>query len=57
MKKTNIPTDNSYKNLVSKISETYVRGKQKAIATVNQHITETYWKVGEHIVEFEQDGK
>ncbi len=48
---------NNYNNLVSKISNTYVEGRQQAVAAVNQHITETYWKVGEHIVEFEQDGK
>jgi len=57
MKETNIQGVNNYDKLVSQISETYVSGKQKAIAAVNQHITETYWKVGEHIVEFEQDGK
>lgn len=57
MKETNIQEVNNYDKLVSQISETYVSGKQKAIAAVNQNITETYWKVGEHIVEFEQDGK
>jgi len=57
MKETNIQEVNNYDKLVSQISETYVSGRQKAIAAVNQHITETYWKVGEHIVEFEQDGK
>jgi predicted nuclease of restriction endonuclease-like (RecB) superfamily len=57
MKETKIQEVNNYDKLVSQISETYVSGKQKAIAAVNQHITETYWKVGEHIVEFEQDGK
>ena len=43
--------------LVSQISETYVSGKQKAVAAVSRQITETYWKVGEQIVEFEQEGK
>lgn len=57
MNKHKIITSNNYDKLVSQISETYVSGKQKAITAVNQHITETYWKVGEHIVEFEQDGK
>lgn len=57
MKETYIQAVNNYDKLVSQISETYVSGKQKAIAAINQHITETYWKVGEHIVEFEQDGK
>lgn len=57
MKTKDIIPSNNYSKLVSKISETYVEGKQKAIAAVNQQITDTYWKVGEHIVEFEQDGK
>ncbi len=57
MKETNIKEVNNYDKLVSQISETYVSGKKKAVAAVNQHIIETYWKVGEHIVEFEQDGK
>lgn len=48
---------NNYNKLVSQISETYVKGKQKAVAAVNRQITETYWKVGEQIIEFEQQGK
>ncbi|MDP2827760.1 MAG: DUF1016 N-terminal domain-containing protein [Sulfuricellaceae bacterium] len=28
-----------------------------AVQAVNAHITETYWQVGRHIVEFEQAGK
>lgn len=48
---------NSYKNLLTQISETYIQGKQKAVALVNRQITETYWKVGKQIVEFEQEGK
>lgn len=48
---------NNYDKLVSQISETYVEGKKKAVIAVNSLITVTYWKVGEQIVEFEQDGK
>jgi hypothetical protein len=44
----------SYDNLVSQISQTYLTGKQNA---VNSELVSTYWKVGEHIVEFEQNGK
>lgn len=46
-----------YEKLVSQISETYEQGKKKAVLAVNSHIINTYWKVGEHIIEFEQDGK
>jgi len=52
-----IAPSKNYNNLVSKISETYVVGKQKAISAVSRQIIETYWRVGEQIVEFEQVGK
>lgn len=57
MSKNSITKSNNYNKLVSKISETYVKGKQKAVIAVSRQITETYWKVGEQIVEFEQEGK
>jgi hypothetical protein len=47
----------SYDNLVSQISQTYLTGKQNAVNAVNSELVSTYWKVGEHIVEFEQNGK
>jgi len=46
-----------YQNLVSQISETYSNGYRRAVAAVNSNMVETYWKIGEHIVEFEQGGK
>lgn len=46
-----------YQNLVSQISETYSYGYRKTVAAVNSNMVETYWKIGEHIVEFEQGGK
>lgn len=46
-----------YQNLVSQISETYFNGYRRAVAAVNSNMIETYWKIGEHIVEFEQGGK
>ena len=42
---------------ISKISNTYVQGQQKAVISVNSHLVETYWKIGQDIVEFEQKGK
>ena len=57
MKTKDIAPSHNYDKLVSQISETYVEGKQKAVVAVSRHITETYWKVGEQIVEFEQVGK
>ena len=46
-----------YQNLLEQISETYTQGRIGAMQAVNSHLTETYWQVGRHIVEFEQNGK
>ena len=43
--------------LLQQISDTYTQGRLQAVQAVNVHITQTYWQVGRHIVEFEQDGK
>jgi predicted nuclease of restriction endonuclease-like (RecB) superfamily len=50
-----IKNDN-YCQLVSQISDTFVLGQQKAVIAVNTHLVETYWKIGEYIVEYEQGG-
>lgn len=47
----------NYDKLVAQISETYIEGRRKAAIAINNQITETYRKVGEQIVEFEQQGK
>jgi predicted nuclease of restriction endonuclease-like (RecB) superfamily len=46
-----------YQNLLGKISETYTIGQVKAVQAVNVALLETYWQIGQHIVEFEQGGK
>ncbi|MEA3444561.1 MAG: DUF1016 N-terminal domain-containing protein, partial [Bacteroidota bacterium] len=50
-------TDKNYKGLVSHISEIYIQGQEKAAIAVNTHLVDTYWKIGQYIVEFEQKGK
>lgn len=45
-----------YQNLLGKISETYTHGQFSANRAINTHLIETYWKIGQHIVEFEQGG-
>ena len=45
-----------YEHLLIKISETYASGQVKATQAVNIHLLETYWQIGQHIVEFEQGG-
>jgi predicted nuclease of restriction endonuclease-like (RecB) superfamily len=49
--------DKSYQILVNQIYETYSNGYSKAVAAVNSNMVETYWKIGEHIVKFEQGGR
>src|SRR5690606_39465877 len=39
------------------ISESYLAGQKRAVQAVNTSLVKTYWEIGQHIVEFEQDGK
>lgn len=45
-----------YNHLLDHISETFTQGKVKAFNAANIALVETYWKIGQHIVEFEQGG-
>ena len=47
---------NNYQKLLSVISETFTHGREKAVVAVNTNMIETYWKIGQYIVEFEQEG-
>ena len=57
MKDEIIKTDKSYRGLISQISKTYVQGQQNAVFSVNSHLVNTYWKIGQDIVEYEQKGE
>ena len=48
--------DYDYQALVSHISEAFLIGQKKAVISVNSHLLDTYWKTGQYIVEFEQQG-
>jgi DUF1016 N-terminal domain len=52
-----LTTNDGYHGLLKRISATYTQGRVQAVQAVNTRITETYWQVGQHIVEFEQAGK
>ncbi len=54
MEMMNNKTD--YQGLFYQISETFVQGRKKAVLAVNSHLVETYWNIGQHIIEFEQAG-
>jgi predicted nuclease of restriction endonuclease-like (RecB) superfamily len=47
---------NNYQGLLNQISDIYTYGHQKAVMAVNSNMVETYWKIGQYIVEFEQGG-
>lgn len=47
---------NNYQQLIQRISVTYTDGQKKAVQAVNTHLLETYWQIGQYIVEFEQGG-
>ena len=48
--------NNDYKQLVSQISDIFVHGQKRAVFAVNSSLVETYWKIGQYIVEYEQGG-
>lgn len=49
--------DNAYQRLIQQVSQTYLTGQAQALQAVNHQLIETYWKIGQQIVEFEQNGK
>ena len=57
MKNKIVKTDRNYKGLVSHISDIYIQGREKATIAVNTHLVDTYWEIGQYIVEYEQKGK
>jgi predicted nuclease of restriction endonuclease-like (RecB) superfamily len=57
MELTELTSHDGYRELLEQISQTYTQGRVRAVQAVNAQITETYWQVGRHIVEFEQGGK
>lgn len=50
------PQAEAYQNLLTQISSAYTAGKVHAIQAVNVQLLETYWRIGQYIVEFEQQG-
>jgi len=46
-----------YCGLVQQISTAFVHGQKRAMTAVNSCLVETYWEIGQYIVEYEQQGK
>ncbi len=49
--------DHAYQGLLTQISNVYEQGRQKVFQYANDVLLETKWLIGQHIVEFEQQGK
>ena len=47
----------NYQNLIGEIGQLLNSGREQASKSVNTILVQTYWKIGQHIVEFEQGGK
>jgi len=47
----------NYQDLVISISNTFEQGRQSAARAINTNLLQTYWQIGQYIVEFEQKGK
>lgn len=46
-----------YGQLLEVISSIFKQGQSKTIAAINAGLVVTYWQIGQHIVEFEQQGQ
>jgi len=51
-----IPASPDYTELKDHIGALLARGRQQAASSINSILVETYWQIGRHIVEFEQNG-
>lgn len=57
MMKKEIGTHADYQQLLGQIASDYQQGQIRAVQAVNTQLIDTYWLVGQRIVEFEQKGQ
>jgi hypothetical protein len=50
-------SNDGYDRLLNQIGSTLTQGRGRAIQAVNSHLLQSYWQIGRHIVEFEQQGQ
>ena len=46
----------NYEQLITKIGSTLAEGKSRVAAAINTALVQSYWTIGQHIVEYEQQG-
>jgi predicted nuclease of restriction endonuclease-like (RecB) superfamily len=51
-----LTNSNQYQQLKQTISQLLLQGRQQAVQHINNLLVHTYWQIGKHIVEFEQQG-
>lgn len=49
--------EHHYESLIEQISNVYINGQKRVVKAVNNTMLNTYWQIGQYIVEFEQGGK
>jgi DUF1016 N-terminal domain len=49
--------ESTYNELINTIGHTLDFGRQQTYHAINNLLVHTYWTIGQHIVEFEQNGK
>lgn len=54
--KTSIMNGSNYTDLLHNIGDELERGRRQVVSAVNSAMVETYWHIGQHIVEYEQKG-
>lgn len=54
---SDLQKNNTYDDLVAQIGATYQAGQKRVLSAVQSELVQTNWKIGQHIVEFEQGGK
>lgn len=57
MNKPGHPNAELYYKLIAQIEETVNDGRKRAVVAINQSMVVTYWNIGRHIVQYEQDGR
>lgn len=50
-------TPNTYQTLIDRITTCLTQGRIQANQQVNTVLLDTYWQIGQHIIEFEQSGQ
>lgn len=51
------PMNGAYKQLLTDIGQLIANGRKQILSTVNTAMLQMYWGIGQHIVEYEQNGE